>query len=255
MNEGRISAGLGKIRVPKASALLAERLREGILAGDYATGAPLPNERDLAEICGLSRTSVREALRMLEVEGWISTKAGRSGGSVPQLPGSDALARWVGLFIRSQRIRFGTLLEVREAIEPPLARLAALHRDDTDLARLDAAEAALEAQIGDLHGWGPANNHFHSVVVAASHNPMLIAFWQAIGPVRLAALGIDEPHNPPEVRRAVVAVHRRIVDAIQAGDGDAAERRMARHIRAYRAKIEVEVPAETELGHRPAETA
>lgn len=240
-------AALPKPRLPKASAFLADRLREGILAGTYATGAPLPNERDLAEICGLSRTSVREALRMLEVEGWIATKSGRSGGSVPQLPGPDALARWISLFIRSQRIRFGTLLEVREAIEPPLARLAALHRTEGDIAHLESTHAALIAALPDRPAWSPANNEFHSAIVRASHNPMLIAFWQASFPLRLAAAGIDEPHSPPDMRQAVLEAHRRILDAIRAGDGEAAERRMSRHIRAYRAYIEPQASPDLDL--------
>jgi DNA-binding FadR family transcriptional regulator len=247
MNEHRHYPALGKIRVAKASAVLADRLREGIIAGTYTPGTPLPTERDLAEICGLSRTSVREALRMLEVEGWISTKSGRSGGSMPQLPGPDALSRWIGLFIRSQRIRFGTLLEVREAIEPPLARLAAQHRDSEDIARLEALHAHQAARIGDAAGWGALANDFHSAVVEASHNPMLIAFWRATGPLRTAAEGIEEPHNPPAVRDAVLVAHRRILDAIVAGDADAAARRMARHIRAYRAHIETQESAEIDL--------
>ncbi len=238
---------LGRIQVLKASGVLAEHLREGILSGTYVVGAALPTERHLAETSGLSRASVREALRMLEVEGLLATRPGRGGGSVPQLPGHDALQRAIALFIRGRHIRFGALLEVRGAIEPPLARLAAIHRSEADLAELDAAQAGMEAAFSELPAWTEGNIRWHSAVVLASHNDLLIGFWKAIGPLRYAASGLDEPHNSPAVRSAVIGAHRRVADAIRARDGAAAERRMAHHISAYRQHIEAQTSPDTEL--------
>jgi GntR family transcriptional repressor for pyruvate dehydrogenase complex len=243
----RSKLAIGRIQVPKASAILAEHLREGILGGVYAAGEPLPTERDLAETSGLSRASVREALRMLEVEGLVATRPGRSGGSVPQLPGHDALERAIALFIRGQRIRFGALLEVREAIEPPLARLAALNRTVEDVAALEAIQRNLETAFDDVAAWTRNNIDWHTAVVMASHNDLLIAFWKAIGPVRYAASGIDEPHNSPDVREAVLTAHRRVVEAIAAGDAAAAERRMTRHIGAYVQHIRTQASPDIEL--------
>jgi DNA-binding FadR family transcriptional regulator len=233
--------------LPKASGILADRLREGILDGRYAAGLPLPTERDLAEESGLSRASVREALRVLEVEGLIATSSGRNGGSVPQLPNDAALQRSIGLFIRSRRIRFAELLQVRSAIEPPLARLAAQHRDDRDLATLDSLAEALQAAYDATAEWTRVNIDWHSAVVAASHNDLLIAFWKAIGPIRTAASGLDDVINSPAVRSSVIQAHRRVVEAIRAGDGDAAERRMARHIGAYVQHIATRQSPDTEL--------
>src|ERR1041384_7768555 len=78
----RVSLDLAAVVVvPKASDVLAARLREMILSSGLAEGTPLPTERELVAQSGLSRASVREALRVLETEGLIVTKAGRNGGA------------------------------------------------------------------------------------------------------------------------------------------------------------------------------
>ena len=81
------------VTVPKAADILANQLRDMIVSGRLTPGSFLPNERQLVTDSGLSRTSVRDALRVLESEGLISTKVGRSGGSMITLPGRDAVAR------------------------------------------------------------------------------------------------------------------------------------------------------------------
>lgn len=232
-SEAQLKFSLGKIRVPKASEILTNFLREKILDGTYAAGESLPTERELAEVSGLSRASVREALRMLETEGLISTRTGRTGGSAVQLPGQDALDRSIDLFVRAQRVRFGTLLEVRETIEPQLARLAALHRTEADLERLEQLQSDMGKAIGSFTDWTDLNVAWHEAVAAASHNSLLVAFWRAISRMMRAAANIDLATNTPELVAAVLKVHRQVLDAIQAGDGDAAARRMARHVKAY----------------------
>ena len=82
---------LSPVFVPKAADVLADTLREQILNGRLGVGSLLPNERELSERAGLSRTSVREALRILEVEGLIATRTGRNGGSEVVRPTSATL--------------------------------------------------------------------------------------------------------------------------------------------------------------------
>jgi len=233
---------MDRIAVPKASSVLAEHLRESILTGKLEPGALLPTERDLADKAGLSRTSVREALRMLEVEGLVSTRAGRNGGSVAQIPSHGALEKAIHLFIRGQRVRFQSILETREAIEPASARLAALRRTEDDLATLQAAQDRMGAGIDDLQAFLATNLEWHMAVVVASHNELMIGFMRAISAVILTSTDIAG-FNSPAVRAAVLRAHGRVLDAIRSGDADGAHRRMARHLGAYVAEVADQAPA------------
>ena len=127
------------MKVPKASDVLANELRERILTGEFAEGTGLPAERDLVTQTRMSRTTVREALRILEVQGLIRIKAGRTGGAFVQQPGEEAMASTVNLLIRGRQIRLAALLETREAIEPFCAQLAATHRTQEELEVLEEA--------------------------------------------------------------------------------------------------------------------
>src|SRR2546421_11491774 len=129
--------------VPKASDVLADDLRERILLGEFPEGTALPTERDLVAQTQMSRATVREALRILEVQGLIRIKTGRAGGAYVQKPDDESVADSVALAIRGRRIRMAALLETREAIEPACAQLAAKYRTDADLERLDKAQQAL----------------------------------------------------------------------------------------------------------------
>ena len=111
---------LAPIDVPKSSDVLADTLRERILAGDYPEDTALPSERDLVSHAQISRTSVREALRILEAQGFVRIKTGRAGGAFVRLPGEESVASTVSMFIKGRRIRMDSLLETREAVEPSM---------------------------------------------------------------------------------------------------------------------------------------
>lgn len=227
------------VNAPKVADVLAGRLRERILRGELPEGSDLPTERALGEQAGVSRATVREALRILDIEGLIATRIGRSGGSSVARPTSATIERSVGIFIRGQRIRFEAVLETRSAIEPPSARFAALHRTDEDLAKLESCHRTLEqaAAAGDIAAYVRANLDWHVQVVRASHNELLIAFISAVAQPVYQASDV-EGFDSPQVRQAVIRAHRNLMDAIRKRDGDAAERRMARHVGAYVAELQ-----------------
>jgi GntR family transcriptional regulator, transcriptional repressor for pyruvate dehydrogenase complex len=124
-DERRRAVRLTPMQVPKASDVLADDLRERILRREFPEGTALPPERELVAQTRMSRTTVREALRILEVQGLVQIRTGRSGGAFVRRPGEESIASTVSLMIRGRQIRMDALLETREAIEPACAKLAA----------------------------------------------------------------------------------------------------------------------------------
>jgi DNA-binding FadR family transcriptional regulator len=227
------SALIAPVVVPKASDILAGRLRDLIVKGQITPGSFLPAERELVSKSGLSRTSVRDALRVLESEGLIATKAGRTGGSMVTLPGRASVARSVELFVRTHGIRLESLLECRVAVEPALARLAAQRRTPEQLKEMEALHEDFVASVGDVVRYKNINLDWHLAVARASGNEPLMALMEAISTSMRDAM--DYQHvTTPELRDIAVKAHTVILKAIRERNGDAAFQRMDRHVSGYR---------------------
>jgi GntR family transcriptional repressor for pyruvate dehydrogenase complex len=238
-HNARSSIRLAPMEVPKASDVLANELRERILSGDFPEGTPLPPERELVVQTRMSRTTVREALRILEVQGLIRIKAGRAGGAFVQRPGEESVASSLELLIRGRQIRLISVHETREAIEPMCARLAAQNRTPGDLRRLEAANDAIAACDG-LEEFLQANVDWHVAVATAGHNEILTGIMMALSRAIYTATN-NEGFVNDEVRAITVRAHRSVTRAIKERDLDAAVRRMTRHVHAYAAAaLEVE---------------
>jgi DNA-binding FadR family transcriptional regulator len=242
----RGSVRLSPMTVPKASDVLADDLRERILRGDFPEGTALPPERELVVQTRMSRTTVREALRILEVQGLVTIKTGRAGGAFVQRPGQESVADSVALLIRGRKIRIPALLETREAIEPFCAQLAARHRTDEDLELMERANEAI-AVDGTLAAFLQANVDWHIAVATASHNELLTGFMLALSRAIYASTD-NQGFIDAEVRKTTIRAHRSITDAIRNQDPDAAVRRMNRHVHTYaQAVLEVEDRASVEV--------
>ena len=219
--------------VPKAADILADQLREMIVSGRLAPGSFLPTERQLVTDSGLSRTSVRDALRVLESEGLITTKVGRSGGSMITLPGREAVARAVELFVRTHGIRLESLLDCRVAVEPTLAALAARHRTAEQLKGIEEIHAEFVDSVENVQAYKAINLDWHLAVARASQNEPLTALIEAVSrPVRDAMDYQDV--TTIELRHSAIAAHGKIMEALRAQDSESAMRRMQRHVSGYR---------------------
>ncbi len=235
----RHAVRLTPLRVPKSSDVLADELRERILCGDFPEGTALPPERELVKQTRMSRATVREALRVLEVQGLVRVKTGRAGGAYVYRLGNESMADSVNLLIRARQIRIPALLETREAIEPFCAQLAAKHRTDEDLGRLESSNAAMAAD-GTLEEFLQANVDWHVAVAAAGHNELLTGFMLALSRSIYASTD-TQGFVDNDVRRTTLRAHRAVTKAIRAQDPDAASRRMSRHVHSYAvAVMEVE---------------
>lgn len=227
---------VGRVKVTKGPETLAGILRDDILSGAIAPGTSLPPERALVEQTGLSRATVREALRILETEGLVVSRPGRNGGARVQSVNDDGVAKAVHFLVRVRRLDGATLRETREILEGATARLAAERRSAADLREIAAISARLEAAIDDLPLLAAENARWHVAVAEAGHNPLLTAFMKSIASAISRPNGDRVAALPREGRVALIKAHRRVIEAILARDGDAAERRMLRHLRAYEAK-------------------
>ncbi len=223
---------ISNIVIQKASDVLASRLRQLILSGDFKPGDSLPNERELVAQSGLGRSSIREALRVLASEGLISTKGGRGGGSVVTLPDRDSIRRPVELFIRTNDVSFDSLLDCRIAVEPTLARLAAINRTGEEGETLQALQADFASKVNDLDAYRRINLEWHLAIARASGNPPLIALMEAISSPILAS-SRPSYSTTEKIRRQTVKIHGRIQTAIMERDGEAAFNLMAQHVGAF----------------------
>jgi GntR family transcriptional repressor for pyruvate dehydrogenase complex len=223
----------GRLSVPKAGDVLADQLRRRIRSGELSEGQALPAERELVTQTGLSRMSVREALRILEVEGLIETRPGRNGGSRVRRPAGEELTRHLELFIWGRNVGFEDLHDVREALEALAAEGAAQRRTDADVKNLVEKTESVEAAVDNLAAYLAANLDWHMAVAHASHNELLISFMNVLSNAIHDATSI-EAFDSPEVRVSTLKIHRGILAAIVDGDADAARRRMTRHVAAAR---------------------
>ena len=234
---------LGAISVPKSSDVLAGRLREQILGGAFPPGAALPTERELVATTGLGRGSVREALRILEAQGLVRTRAGRYGGSVVSKPSDALLASHIGLFAKGHSVPLRALVEARQALEPMVAYLAARNRTEQDLAALKQISIRLDAAaLDDMPKFLLENAAWHTALAVASGNDLLRAFSSSISGLMLEASRL-EYFASPDVRALVTHAHRRILQAIEAQDADSARQRAERDLAAYAKHLEAAVKA------------
>jgi len=132
--------GMPVRRVRKAYEQVNDQLRELIVSGELAPGERLPNEAVLAREFGVSRATVREALRILTAQNLIRTTKGAGGGSYVTLPTVDHISEFLrgnlNLLSESDHVTLEEFLELRELIEVPAARLAAERASTSDVDRL-----------------------------------------------------------------------------------------------------------------------
>ena len=207
------------------------QLRDAVLSGAFGRGDRFPSEAKLAEQFGVSRATIREALRALVSGGLISTVPGAGGGSFVTYMDHEKLGEMVaerlGHTLELGSISYDEVAEFRNLLEVPSARLAAQNRTDTHLQRLhDVIEREKVATVDDPEVPN-FNAEFHAIVADASGNRLLSSFVAALHRVAhpLAFIATSE-----QLGRDAVRHHIAIVSAIKARDPDLAEKRMVEHL-------------------------
>jgi DNA-binding FadR family transcriptional regulator len=216
---------------PRAYEHLAVHLRTEIVTGRIRPGQRLPSEAALCDQFGVSRATVREALRVLSSQNLIRTSKGAGGGSFATVPSvdhvSESLGESLNLLASSDYVTLEELIEAREMLAVPAARLAARRRDPDRIAMLRAAipDDPL-ALVGDDKF--ERNKNFHAVLAVVAGNTLLTIAMQPVFTVMQAQLRtapLDEARH-----RKINCDHRAIVAAIEAGDEDAVADEMRTHL-------------------------
>jgi DNA-binding FadR family transcriptional regulator len=194
---------------------VSEQFRALIEAGTWPVGSKIPGENQLAGELGVSRGTVREALRSLSLTGLLEPRVG-DGTYV------RATNEISGVLVRDELSATLThVLDARAGLEGAAARLAAEHHTQEGLAAMEAALDARRAahEAGDLDGYVSADMAFHRGVVVASGNPLLLRLYDAVAEVLTAS--IHDTATIPEDPR-IRDAHHDLVAAIREGDPETA---------------------------------
>lgn len=215
---------LTRITASTIHEVVAERIRRAIHLGHYVAGERLPTERDLAGALGVSRVSLREALSVLESEGYISERR-RGGGSPVVLPPGEPAERRLR-HASGMLGQFAQLLEFRAAVESETARLAATRRTDDLLAELTESQDAMK-EAPNVSRFRAADSAFHLAIASAAQNDLL---YQAVEDARAQMFApLDHVPFEPMIRSSLDG-HQRIQRALERGQPDAAARAMRNHL-------------------------
>lgn len=220
--------------------LVVDQIRRAIHLGRYLPGEKLPPERDLAGQLGVSRTTVREAVRLLEGEGLLTIRRGATGGLIVSGP-HKASAQELRSRVQKHQKELADIFDYRLAVECCTARLAAERRAKSDIRQLDDAlqrmESFIESRGRDhtesISQFNAADADFHIGIALAAKNPYLV---EAVEEIRTAMfLPVGAIFN--RLRTDANAHHDVILAAIRDQDGELASTEMAEHIEDTRLEL------------------
>lgn len=229
MTGSPLSAGSMKsARSIKTSERVARDLVNHIVENDLAEGTKLPNEKQLVEAFEVGRTTLREALRLLETRGVITVRPGPGGGPIVRRPRGDDLREGLTLILQFSGGSLKDVLDARTALEPMMARLAAECITDEQLDELSASVQRMRDGSGDHEIFLSENQFFHTTIADLTGSGVLRAFNDTLKSIADGVVvGVEYTTRR---RLAVATAHEKVVDALRTRDPDAAAEAMRTHV-------------------------
>ena len=223
------------MRVATLTQQVAHDLGQRIVGGDYLPGDALPSEADLSADLEVSRTVVREALKVLAAKGLIRSRP-RVGPVVQprhswERLDSDVLA-WSTRDSEQLKAFLDQLTEVRRIIEPDAARLAATRATPDELRHIETTFSAMEDAVTDPSAFLTHDLAFHEAIVQAAHNDVLLGLLltlrKGLAASRQVSTGTLRQDTPATVhaRATALELHRAVLDALRERDGERAHKAM-----------------------------
>ncbi|HEV8299008.1 MAG TPA: FCD domain-containing protein [Acidimicrobiales bacterium] len=212
--------------------MIADELRDQILASDLPDGSMLPKQEQLIEDFGVSMPSIREALRILETEGLVTVLRGNTGGAAIHLPRAANVAYMIALVLQARAVDMDDVADGLRHMEPLCAAMAA-RREDRHVDVVPALRRRIELSrkvYDDDEEYVLQARHFHEDLVAGCGNATMIlicgaleSLWSAHVDKLSRARSRKSAFADPEFRRRSVRDHEEITDAIEHGDAARAE--------------------------------
>jgi DNA-binding FadR family transcriptional regulator len=223
-----MSSLFAPIAIARASSSIAEQIRQAIVTGRLSEGERLPPERELAEQFGVSRVTVRDALRALEAMGLIEVRVGARGGAFVTVPSGSIVGQTMSDMMMMSAVTPEDIVEARLVVELGTVTLACARATDDDIALLrelcDRGAQALAAKTYTRElSWD-----FHALLGQAAHNGAIEGLTQSfrsslsMHPIRT--------REGAKAHERTVEEHRRILEALERRDGATARREMAHHL-------------------------
>jgi GntR family transcriptional regulator, transcriptional repressor for pyruvate dehydrogenase complex len=225
----------GSRLAPRAAAMIAEEVRDQIIRRELKAGDGLASEATLGEEFGVSRPTLREALRILESESLIIVTRGVNGGVRVLAPTERKVAQYLGRYLQYERIPLADVHEAMMAIELPAVEHLAKERSTLDLATL---QTQLEKERATGADWLPAISagaDFHRLLVERAGNRTLAVMHAMIEEIALTSgawIGTHGGIDVVEEAEGWQSVHQRLVDLLADQSATEASSLWARHLRA-----------------------
>jgi DNA-binding FadR family transcriptional regulator len=205
---------------------VVDNIQTLIVDGQLEPGTRLPPERDFAERMGVSRTVLREAVRILVTKGLLETRHGV--GTIVRHVTSDQFLEPLNLLLQTSDLSIEQLHQVRSILEVGVVRLAAHKASTEDLAALRAILQQMTDSCGSTEYFVALGDLFHSALARATHNPLLVVLSGSIGAIMHAVR--LQVHEHTELVHPAIPDHLRILEAIEAHDTEGAAAAMQAHL-------------------------
>ena len=218
-----------RVSTGRISADIVDQIKVAIRDGRLTPGDQLPPERDLTRQLGVSRVSVRDALRMLEATGLVEVRVGARGGAFVTAPAPRLVSEGLADMLMLAETTPAEVTEARKIFELGMLELACERRTDEDVAALeeicDRADAALAAGSYDA----AISAEFHTRLARCAHNTAIALFAETFQGPLLRSLQQARKLDP-QMGRVGALEHRALVDAIRAREPKAAKEILSNHL-------------------------
>lgn len=228
-----IKVQLQPVQTKRASEEIYEQIRQLILDGEIKPGERLPSERKMMDMMHRSRPTIREAMRMLEREGYIKIHSGSSGAVVQEISVDNAVQS-LETIMQLQQLNMENILEFRRMTESVAAKLAALRRTEADLGKMQEILEEAEQSVGDTGRFIDCDMRFHLAVAEASGNAMYTIMLQVcrnmIGEALTDVWDRGSRTESEERYQRILRVHKSVWQAIADREEETAFRNMESHL-------------------------